>query len=82
LLTSRCTPCQAFALGNLLAMQFHLEVTADTVHSLTREYAGDMREPSSCVQQADEQCHSLETRLDKLHHIADSIYSNWLAQVS
>lgn len=82
LLTSRCTPCQAFALGNLLAMQFHLEVTADTVHSLSREYAGDMREPSSCVQQADELCHSLETRLDKLHHIADSIYSNWLAQVS
>ncbi len=81
LLTSRCTPCQAFALGNMLAMQFHLEVTAETVRSLTREYSGDMQKQSSCVQQAGELCHQLEERLDDLHRLADLIYGNWLAQI-
>jgi GMP synthase-like glutamine amidotransferase len=81
LLSSRCTPCQAFAMGNMLAMQFHLEVTAETVRSLTREYSGDMHKQSSCVQQAGELCHQLEERLDGLHRMADLIYSNWLARV-
>jgi GMP synthase-like glutamine amidotransferase len=81
LLTSRCSPCQAFALGNLLAMQFHLEVTAETVVSLTREYTDDMQDPSSCVQQAGELCHQLEERLDGLHRMADLIYANWLARI-
>jgi GMP synthase-like glutamine amidotransferase len=59
LFTSRCTPCQAFALGNMLAMQFHLEITATTVRSLTREFPSDMKGQSSCVQQAGELCDQL-----------------------
>ena len=81
LLTNRCSPCQAFALGNMLAMQFHLEITAETVLGLTREYTGDMQDPSSCVQEAGELCHQLEERLDSLHRLADVIYSNWLNRI-
>jgi len=81
LLTSECTPCQAFSIGNILAMQFHLEISADTVRSLTREFAGDLEESSACVQKADEMCSELDERIDQLHNIADLIYSGWLDQL-
>jgi len=81
LLTSRCTPCQAFSTGNMLAMQFHLEITADTVRNLTQQFANDINKSSDCVQQADELCSKLDERITHLHDIADSIYSNWLEQL-
>ncbi len=65
----------------MLAMQFHLEISADTVRSLTREFAGDLEEPSTCVQQADEMCNELDERVDQLHNIADLIYTGWLEQL-
>jgi GMP synthase-like glutamine amidotransferase len=81
LLTSRCTPCQAFAAGNILAMQFHLEITADTVRSLTRQFAGDLLGQSACVQQTGELCSQLDERVERLLNMADLIYANWLAQL-
>jgi GMP synthase-like glutamine amidotransferase len=81
LLTSECTPCQAFSIGNILAMQFHLEIKADTVRSLTQQFAGDLEKPSTCVQQADELCRDLDTRIKELHDAADLIYSGWLEKL-
>jgi len=81
LLTSECTPCQAFSIGNMLAMQFHLEISASTVHSLTREFTGDLRVASACVQQADELCRNLDERIDQLHQTANLIYSAWLERL-
>jgi len=78
LLTSVCTPCQAFSAGKMLAMQFHTEITADTVRRLAQDYAGDVQEPSTCVQPTDKLCSGLEQRITELHHIADLIYSDWL----
>jgi len=80
LLTSSCTPCQAFSVGNILAMQFHMEITADNVRSLTREYSSDMQESSACVQQAEELCRNLDERMEQLHAIADIIYSDWISK--
>jgi len=81
LLTSRCTPCQAFSWGNILAMQFHLELDAQTVRRLTQQYSSDINTPTDCVQSAGEMCSQLETRITQLHSIADSIYSNWVKQL-
>jgi len=81
LLTSECTPCQAFSIGNMLAMQFHLEISAATVRGLTREFAGDLEESSTCVQQADELCRNLDVRINELHHVANLIYSGWLEKL-
>ncbi len=83
LLTSRCTPCQAFSVGNMLAMQFHLEINSTTVRSLTQQYASDIDidTVSDCVQQADELCSELDERTSRLHATADSIYSNWLERL-
>jgi GMP synthase (glutamine-hydrolysing) len=81
LLTSECTPCQAFSIGNMLAMQFHLEISANTVRGLTQEFAGDLKESSTCVQRADELCRDLDVRINELHHIANLIYSGWLEKL-
>jgi len=81
LLTSRCTPCQAFSAGNMLAMQFHLEINASTVRSLTQQYAGDISTVSDCVQQAGELCGRLDEHISHLHTTADTIYSNWLERL-
>jgi len=81
LLTSECTPCQAFSIGNMLAMQFHLEISANTVRGLTQEFAGDLKEPSTCVQQADELCSNLDKRIEQLHQNANLIYSGWLERL-
>ena len=81
LLTSRCTPCQAFSAGNILAMQFHLEVTADAVRQLVVQYTGDINTSSDCVQNADELCSRLDKRIVRLRGIADSIYSKWLERL-
>ena len=81
LLTSRCTPCQAFSAGNMLAMQFHLEINTSTVRSLTQQYAGDISTVSDCVQQAGELCSQLDEHVSHLHATADAIYSNWLERL-
>lgn len=81
LLTSDCTSCQAFSVGNVLAMQFHLEVTSGNLRSLTKEYSGDMQASSACVQQAEELCNNLDERIERLHGIADIIYSDWLSKL-
>lgn len=81
LLSSRCTPHQAFSLGNILAMQFHMEITVETVRRLRQQYAGDMNTASSCVQDASEMCQNLDARVEQLHRNADLIYLKWLQQL-
>lgn len=81
LLTSKCTHCQAFSIGNMLAMQFHLEISAATVHSLTQEFASDLKTPSDCVQQADELLYDIDHRIDQIHKVARLIYSDWLERL-
>jgi GMP synthase-like glutamine amidotransferase len=81
LLTSRCTPCQAFSIGNILAMQFHLEITADTVHNHAQQFASDLNTPSDCVQKADELYGQLDERIIRLRGVADLIYSRWLERL-
>ena len=68
-------------MGNMLAMQFHLEINTSTVRSLTQQYSGDIGTESDCVQPADEMCNKLDERIDQLHNIADLIYSGWLEQL-
>lgn len=78
LLSSRCTPHQAFSMGNILAMQFHMEITAETIRRLRRQYSGDMQTTSPCVQTASEMCNDLDERVGRLHNNADLIYLKWL----
>jgi len=81
LLRSPCAEHQAFAIGNILAMQFHLEITAESIRGLTQRYRGDMEPVSRCVQDAAAITADLESRTRRLHEIADSVFSRWTRAV-
>lgn len=75
---STCFEQQGFVKGSILAMQFHLEVTAESVLDLTRRYASDLDKLSDCVQNADLLTENLAQRTSRLHLIAEQIYQRWL----
>lgn len=79
LLSSCCYPHQAWRYGKTLAMQFHIEVTADMVREWTQLYASDLAQGGSCNQTVDEITRDLETRIPALQQLADSLFEHWLA---
>jgi GMP synthase-like glutamine amidotransferase len=81
LLRSRCAENQAFAIGNILAMQFHLEVTPESIRELTQRYCSDMEPVSDCVQSASTITADLEARTSRLHEIADVVFGRWVRTV-
>ena len=81
LLRSRCAENQAFAIGNILAMQFHLEITSESIKGLTQRYSGDMENVSDCVQSTTAITADLDARTHRLHEIADIVFGRWLRNV-
>ncbi|RKZ57350.1 MAG: type 1 glutamine amidotransferase [Gammaproteobacteria bacterium] len=75
---SHCCEQQGFVRGRVLAMQFHLEVTADSIMALSRQYAIDLSHTSACVQNAAQLTENLLERTDRLHQVADQVYECWL----
>jgi len=78
---STCTELQAFAINNILAMQFHLEMKPESIEDLIQKYASDLEGTSACVQDADIIIGDLETRIRNLYQVADVVYSRWLRYV-
>ncbi len=71
---------QAYALGKHLALQCHVEMTADMVRGWC---AAGMQELASetgnaAVQRADEMQRDLPQRINKLNALADRIYGRWI----
>lgn len=81
LLRGRCAERQAFAHGNILATQFHLEIMPRTVHGLTQRFRGDIEVLSDCVQSAAVITADLAARTARLHRIADVVFGRWLDRV-
>ena len=81
LLRSDCAENQAFAFGNILAMQFHLEVAPESVRELTQRFPGDLENVSDCVQSAAEITADLEARTSRLYKIADVVFDRWVRSV-
>jgi GMP synthase-like glutamine amidotransferase len=81
LVRGRCAELQAFAIGNILAMQFHLEITAASIRALTQRYGSDMEPVSQCVQDAATITADLEARTDRLHAVADRVFSLWIRTI-
>jgi len=77
----RCAEVQAFAIGNILAMQFHLEITADSIRRLTQRYRSDMEPVAACVQDAATITSDLQSRTRRLHEIGDRVFSRWILTV-
>lgn len=81
LLRGRCAEHQAFARGNILALQFHLEIMPHTIRGLTQRFRGDLEQLSDCVQAAEVITADLAARTQRLHRIAAVVFGRWLDQV-
>ncbi|MGD8590876.1 MAG: type 1 glutamine amidotransferase [Chromatiales bacterium] len=81
LLMSECYKNQGFVLGDILGMQFHLEMTEEMVEAWIERYGSDLQLESCCIQSAKSIKQDLAGRIMRLHQISDVIYGNWLARV-
>jgi len=80
LLSSTHCVHQAFALGNSLGMQCHIEMTAEMIDSWCESGAREIARSSDSpgVQQAAEIKVDLDQRLRGLHAVADGVYARWI----
>ena len=72
---------QGYLLGNILAMQFHLEMTESMVNEWLERYQDCIPEPSQYVQSPEQITAHLGQRLENLHELADKVYQWWLNMV-
>lgn len=73
---------QGYSYGNILTMQFHLEMTEHMVYDWLERYKKCMPDPSDTVQSAEQITEQLDERLVNLHTVADKIYDWWLSMVN
>lgn len=75
---------QAFALGPHLAMQCHVEMTAELIRAWCRSAKQDLdaSQSSPGVQSADEMGERMDERLVTLHEVADLIYDRWIERLA
>lgn len=78
---SKCAEQQAFALGNILALQFHLEMTPEIIRSVISRYASDLEYTSDCVQSPENIVQELETRTRNGFAIADLVFARWVSEL-
>jgi GMP synthase-like glutamine amidotransferase len=81
LLESDCFHNQAFALGDSIGMQFHLEMTEEMVHNWIRQYGRKLDSHDPYTQRPEEMTYDLRERIQRLHQVADVIYGQWLERV-
>ena len=72
---------QGYILGNVLTMQFHLEMTENMVQEWLERYNDCLPMHIMSVQSSLEINERLHERLENLHDIADKIYDWWLGLV-
>ncbi len=75
---SQCVEQQGFVIDNILAMQFHLEVTADSIRQMAGQYASDLSAPGACVDDLQALVTDVDNRVRRLHQTANGFYRAWL----
>ena len=73
---------QAFAHGAMLALQFHVEMTADMVAEWADLYHEQLAHPGDGVQSYEAMTTGMEQRAACLNAVADILYGRWLALVT
>lgn len=80
LMSSRWCENQAFALGNTLAMQCHIEMTEELVRTWCAGGAKEIAASSSPGVQAPAAIEdALDRKVAALHRVADAVYGRWTA---
>jgi len=82
LLESRWCRQQAFVSGNMLALQFHVEMTAAMVEEWANLYRKELANPGAGIQSHEAMLTDVETRITALQAVADVIYGRWLSMAS
>jgi GMP synthase-like glutamine amidotransferase len=78
LLTSAHCAHQAFVWRNMLALQCHVEMTADMVLDWAVHSDHEMAAPGTGVQSAQQMQQNLPSRVAALQCVADVLYERWL----
>ena len=82
LLESHWCRHQAFACGRMLALQFHVEMTAQMVTEWAKLYRRELANPSASIQSHDAMISDLDNRTRTLNAVADAIYDRWLSMTT
>ncbi len=82
ILESVACPNQAFVMGNTLAMQCHVEVTASMVREWVQLYKDQLEDPAASVQSAAEITAAVDARVAAARAAAEHIYSHWLGRLA
>lgn len=69
---------QGFAIGNTLALQFHVEITADMVAEWVDRNAAELATRPPGVQTKSQMLDDVGERVVALHRVADVLYTAWL----
>jgi GMP synthase-like glutamine amidotransferase len=69
---------QAFASGNTLALQCHVEMTASMVQEWAALYAHELDNPAPGVQSAAQMTANLDAEIAGAQQAADALYRRWL----
>jgi len=81
LLASEHCANQAFAIGPILALQCHVEMTADMVREWAGLYRHEIEQPSATVQDLEQMGERIDRRVAGLQRIAEQLYLHWLEPV-
>ena len=72
---------QAFVIGKLLGMQFHVELTETQIHSWVEDLAERLPAAGPGVQCAEEVIAQLPQNFPASRALAESLYTHWLEQI-
>lgn len=72
---------QAFAIGNTLALQCHVEMTAAMVREWSELNPHELEPPAGAVQSASVMTRNLDSHIRAAQQVADVLYGKWLQPV-
>ncbi len=78
IVSSRDCANQAFVLGRILAIQFHVEMTQEMVRNWATLVRSEITSSSATVQSEAEMTSNLPDRVTQLQAVADILYGRWL----
>ena len=72
---------QAFAIGNTLALQCHVEMTAPMVSEWAALYKDELQAVTATVQSEEQMTTQLAEKVSAAQQVADRLYQRWLAPI-
>lgn len=78
LFRSRWCENQGFVIGNMLALQFHVEMTQEMVRAWAEVHAHELAVPSPSIQAPEDLLRNLERNVAELQQAAAHLYRNWI----